>query len=176
MNMLRLRVLTGLHFVFGTIYAVGSYLITNPEEISPWVLLIILPLSATMMTFYLWILHALNDTIQDLVERKQNVKAVMYMRLWRLIIWSVLCIAAFFFLNSFQIATGSADSYVQVWKYKWFLLDGWLNIVYFSVFITIIYLWRPTANNKRFAMSEEVSKVVLGATTKFDRLAKKILK
>jgi hypothetical protein len=37
-----------------------------------------------------------------------------------------------------------------------FFLDGWLNILYLAVFVTIVYILRPTANNKRFAMSEEV--------------------
>jgi hypothetical protein len=38
-----------------------------------------------------------------------------------------------------------------------FFLDGWLNILYLVVFTTIVYILRPTANNKRFAMSDEVS-------------------
>ena len=37
-----------------------------------------------------------------------------------------------------------------------FFLDGWLNILYLVVFVTIVYILRPTAHNKRFAMSEEV--------------------
>ena len=31
---------------------------------------------------------------------------------------------------------------------KWFLLDGWLNILYLVVFTVIVILWRPTENNK----------------------------
>ena len=155
-QMKRIWLLTGAHFVFGVLFAVGTYMISDPEDLSIWVLFIVIPLSGTMMVFYMWILTGLNETIQDLVDRKQTVKAEMYMRLWRLIIWSVICVAAFFFLNSFDIATSTTADYVKTWSYQWFLLDGWLNVVYFSVFITIIFLWRPTANNKRFAMSEEL--------------------
>ena len=45
---------------------------------------------------------------------------------------------------------------VCVYAYRRFFLDGWLNILYLVVFATIVYIIRPTANNKRFAMSEEV--------------------
>lgn len=45
---------------------------------------------------------------------------------------------------------------LESWSDFRFFLDGWLNILYFVVFVTIVYILRPTANNKRFAMSEEV--------------------
>jgi len=37
-----------------------------------------------------------------------------------------------------------------------FFLDGWLNILYLVVFVTIVVILRPTPNNSRFAMSDEV--------------------
>ena len=37
-----------------------------------------------------------------------------------------------------------------------FFLDGWLNVLYLVVFASIVYILRPTAHNKRFAMSDEV--------------------
>jgi len=37
-----------------------------------------------------------------------------------------------------------------------FFLDGWLNILYLIVFVTIVYILRPSANNKQFAMSDEL--------------------
>ena len=38
-----------------------------------------------------------------------------------------------------------------------FFLDGWLNILYLVVFVTIVVILRPTPHNSRFAMSDEVS-------------------
>lgn len=40
---------------------------------------------------------------------------------------------------------------------RWFLLDGSLSLIYLAVFVSIAYLWRPTGNNQRLAMSEELA-------------------
>ncbi|KAK9449699.1 lung seven transmembrane receptor-domain-containing protein [Limtongia smithiae] len=156
-TMLKCRILAGLHFVFGVLYVVSSFLIT-PDTAGPLVLLVILPLAASMTAFYLWILSSLNGTIRDLVARKQNVKALMYRRLWRLLFTSIIIIFGFFFLNSLIFADRNAIDFVpRHWKSRWFVLDGWLNVVYFLDFIIIAFLWRPTKNNRRFAMSDELA-------------------
>ncbi|KAG5462746.1 MAG: hypothetical protein BJ554DRAFT_3741 [Olpidium bornovanus] len=33
-------------------------------------------------------------------------------------------------------------------------LKGWMNVLYLIVFVTICYLWRPTANNLRYGLEE----------------------
>lgn len=155
--MLKCRILAGLHFVFGIVYAISSFLIT-PDTAGPLILLVIMPLAATMTAFYLWILSSLTATIKDLNERKQNVKALMYRRLWRLLFGSILVIFAFFFINSLLFADRNATDFVpRHWKSRWFVLDGWLNVIYFVDFVLIAFLWRPTKNNRRFAMSDELA-------------------
>lgn len=154
--MVWIRYLAVTHFAFGVIYAVASLSIT-PENAGPLVLLIVLPLAATLTIFYVWTLNSLGSTMKDLRERKQTVKAAMYRRLWWCILMSIIVIFLFFFLNSWSFAGQSADDFVpRTWKTRWFLLDGWLNIVYFLDVAFIAYVWRPTANNRRFAMSDEV--------------------
>lgn len=148
------------HFVFGIVFAIGAMLVT-PESASPWVLLIIVPLTATTTAFYVWIIHSLNYTIKDLAERKQSVKMTMYKRVWGLLLWSVVVLFSFFFINVAAFARSSTDDFApENWKSRWFFLDGWLNVLYLVVFATIIYILRPTDNNKRFAMSEEVCSLV----------------
>lgn len=150
------RVLALCHFVFGVIYAVASLTIT-PENAGPLVLLVILPLAATLTAFYVWTLNSLNLTMKDLLERKQSVKAMMYKKLWWCILASIVVIFGFFFLNSFSFAGRSDPDFVpNHWKTRWFILDGWLNLVYLVDIAYVAYLWRPTANNRRFAMSDEV--------------------
>jgi Lung seven transmembrane receptor len=166
--MWRCRILAIAHFIFAIIFAIGSMLVT-PESASPWILLIIVPLTATTTTFYVWIISSLNGTIRDLAERKQTVKMTMYKRVWGLLLWSVLVLFSFFFLNVAAFAQSNADDFApENWKSRWseldlgfyadsrFFLDGWLNVLYLVVFATIVYIIRPTANNKRFAMSDEV--------------------
>ena len=155
-SMLYVRILAATHFVFGVIYAVTSLSIT-PESAGPLVLLVIMPLSATLTAFYVWTLSSLNLTMKDLADRKQKTKFMMYKKLWWCILGSILVIFGFFFINSFALAgTYNADFVPSHWQTRWFILDGWLNLVYLFDIAFIAYLWRPTANNRRFAMSDEV--------------------
>lgn len=156
-TMLVVRGLAIAHFVFGVIYAIASFTVT-PDTAGPLVLLIILPLTGTLTAFYIWTLNSLKATMKDLIERKQHVKALMYKKLSYSIIASILIIFGFFFLNSFNLAGRNSPDFVPFhWKTRWFILDGWLNLVYLVDLCIVAYLWRPTANNRRFAMSDEVS-------------------
>ncbi|KAL8680396.1 MAG: hypothetical protein Q9186_003425 [Xanthomendoza sp. 1 TL-2023] len=156
-TMVYVRFLAIAHFVFGVIYAVASLSIT-PDNAGPLILFVILPLAGTLTAFYVWTLNSLNYTMKDLLERKQSVKAMMYKKLWWCILASIVVIFAFFFLNSFTFAERSAPNFVPMhWKTRWFILDGWLNLVYMIDIAYVAYLWRPTANNRRFAMSDEIA-------------------
>ncbi|KAI9683953.1 MAG: hypothetical protein M1829_004288 [Trizodia sp. TS-e1964] len=175
--MMVVRGLAATHFVFGVIYSVASLSITpdsvgeipglelclhsalkNLMSLGPLVLLIVLPLAATLSIFYVWTLNSLAATLKDLVDRKQSVKALMYRKLWWSILVSVLVIFGFFFINSITFVGRSDPDFVpNHWKTRWFILDGWLNVVYLFEISFVAYLWRPTANNRRFAMSDEIA-------------------
>jgi hypothetical protein len=155
--MLWVRGLAITHFFFGVIYAVASLTVT-PDEAGPLVLLVIMPLAGTLTAFYVWTLNSLGITMKDLIDRKQTVKALMYKKLWWCILGSIAVIFGFFFLNSLTFAGRHDPDFVpENWKTRWFILDGWLNLVYMVDLAYIAYLWRPTANNRRFAMSDEVT-------------------
>ncbi|KAG0648720.1 Membrane PTM1 [Hyphodiscus hymeniophilus] len=156
-TMIYVRYLAGAHFVFGLIYSIASLTIT-PEHAGPLVLFVILPLAGTLTAFYVWTLNSLNGTMKDLNERKQTTKAAMYRKLWWCILASIMVIFGFFFFNSFTFASASDPDFVPFhWQTRWFILDGWLNLVYLADVIFIAYVWRPTANNRRFAMSDELA-------------------
>jgi len=42
-----------------------------------------------------------------------------------------------------------ADYAAKSWRIRWWLLDGWLSLLYLFAFSGIAYLWRPSANNSR---------------------------
>ncbi|KAI6715859.1 hypothetical protein JHW43_001681 [Diplocarpon mali] len=156
-TMIYVRYLAGAHFVFGLIYSIASLTVT-PETAGPLVLFVILPLAGTLTAFYVWTLNSLNMTMKDLFERKQTQKFSMYRKLWWAILGSILVIFGFFFFNSFTFASAGDPDFVPFhWKTRWFILDGWLNLVYLGDVVFIAYMWRPTANNKRFAMSDELA-------------------
>ncbi|ROT42771.1 hypothetical protein SODALDRAFT_326928 [Sodiomyces alkalinus F11] len=167
-TMIWVRWLAIAHFAFGLVYAVTSLLIT-PEQAGPFVLLIVLPLASTLTAFYVWTLNSLNFTLKDLRERKQHAKEAMYKKLWWCILVSIFVIFGFFFFNSFSFASINDPDYVPFhWKTRWFVLDGWLNLVYFADVAFIAYVWRPTANNRRFAMSDEIAQDDDGTFTMAD--------
>ncbi|KPI38127.1 Membrane protein PTM1 [Cyphellophora attinorum] len=156
-TMIYVRILAIVHFVFGVIYAIASLAVT-PDTVGPIVLFVILPLAGTLTAFYVWTLSSLNATMKDLIDRKQKTKALMYKRLWWCLLSSIMVIFGFFFYNSFALAGSSeADFIPNHWRGRWFVLDGWLNCVYFVDVAFIAYLWRPTENNRRFAMSDELA-------------------
>ncbi|EEY20879.1 PTM1 [Verticillium alfalfae VaMs.102] len=167
-TMIWVRWLAIAHFVFGLVYAVTSLLVT-PDEAGIFVLLIVLPLASTLTAFYVWTLNSLNFTLKDLRERKQHTKEAMYKKLWWCILISIFVIFGFFFFNSFSFASVNDPDYVPFhWKSRWFILDGWLNLVYFADVAWIAYVWRPTANNRRFAMSDEIAQDDDGTFTMAD--------
>ena len=150
------RVLAVLHFTFGVVYSVASLTIP-PEMDSPFVLLVILPLSGTLTAFYILTLNSLKQTMKELKERKQHQKGHMYNCLWWSLAISMIAIFGFFFVNSLTLVSRSSDFASTYWGRRWFVLDGWLNVVYLANLTTIAYLWRPTANNRRFALSDELA-------------------
>ncbi len=163
-TMIIVRGLAITHFVFGVIYAIAS-LTVAPEDVGPLILLVVLPLVGTMTAFYVWTLNALGATMKDLMQRKQRVKAHMYRKLWWCILGTIVIVFGFFFINSFIFAgLGDPDFTPNHWQTRWFVLDGWLNLVYLADVAFIAYVWRPSANNRRFAMSDEVSFFLLGPT------------
>ncbi|GAB7357841.1 hypothetical protein MBLNU230_g0012t1 [Neophaeotheca triangularis] len=156
-TMIWVRWLAITHFVFGVIYAVASLSVT-PENAGPLVLLVVLPLAGTLTAFYVWTLNSLNVTMKDLMTRRQTIKASMYRKLWWCILGSIAVIFAFFFVNSWTFAGQSNEDFVpKHWPTRWFILDGWLNLVYLFDVAFVAWVWRPTANNRRFAMSDEIA-------------------
>ncbi|TVY62696.1 Membrane protein PTM1, partial [Lachnellula suecica] len=156
-TMVWVRYLAGAHFVFGLIYSIASLTI-SPENAGPLVLFVILPLAGTLTAFYVWTLNSLNATMKDLNERKQTTKALMYRKLWWCILASIMVIFGFFFFNSFTFASTSDPNFVPFhWQTRWFVLDGWLNLVYLADVVFVAFVWRPTPNNRRFAMSDELA-------------------
>jgi hypothetical protein len=49
------------------------------------------------------------------------------------------------------------DYAAKTWKSRWWLLDGWLSLLYLGAFSAIAFLWRPSENNRRLAMSDELA-------------------
>lgn len=67
-------------------------------------LVLIFPLSITLTAFLMWIIISLNGTILHLQQRKQRSKLQMFQRLWRILVLSVIAVAAFFVVSSMSLS------------------------------------------------------------------------
>ncbi|PRT53877.1 hypothetical protein B9G98_01497 [Wickerhamiella sorbophila] len=140
------------------LYALDSYLMFSEDEEGTLKLLMFLPLSITMVASYIWTLRSLAGTTAYLTERHQQVKARMYRLLWWILIGSALALFLFVLLHTLFTSTQRLKDFINnYWKTKWLLSDGWPNIVYFVSFGLICLIWAPTANNRQYAMSTQLS-------------------
>jgi hypothetical protein len=157
-TMLKCQLLAGAHFVFGVLYAVGIVELELESTSALILLLFVIPLAFTLSGFLLWIMYSLNATISQLRSRKQRYKLTMFERLHRILLFTVVFILIFFVVSSLSFSGRLAEDYAaKSWKYRWWLLDGWLALLYLGAFSDIAFLWRPSANNRRLAMSDEIA-------------------
>ncbi|KAL5034175.1 hypothetical protein RTP6_002039 [Batrachochytrium dendrobatidis] len=77
-TMKRCIILTVVHFVFGVSYATAS--LVSAEKNNFTIIILVIPLSLTMMAFYVWTFTAITETMARLEARRQSVKLRMYNR------------------------------------------------------------------------------------------------
>ncbi|KAF9648501.1 hypothetical protein BDM02DRAFT_3239315 [Thelephora ganbajun] len=152
-KMFKCQALTGAHFVFGVLYAVGIVELELELTSALVLLLFVVPLAFTLSGFLLWIMFALNTTMAHLKQRKQRYKLGMFTKLHRILLGAVAIIAIFFVVSTVSFSARFAEDYAaNTWKVRWWLLDGWLALLYFAAFVSIAYLWRPSMNNRRYVI------------------------
>ncbi|ESK95509.1 integral membrane protein [Moniliophthora roreri MCA 2997] len=152
-TMLKCQALALAHFIFGILYAIGIVELELESTSGLVLLLFVIPLAFTLSGFLLWIMYSLNATIAQLRARKQRYKLRMFERLNYILMFSVLVILIFFVVSSFSFSGRLAEDYAaKSWKVRWWLLDGWLALLYLVSFSLIAYLWRPSENNRRYVI------------------------
>ncbi|KAI0034184.1 lung seven transmembrane receptor-domain-containing protein, partial [Vararia minispora EC-137] len=157
-TMRRCQILAGFHFIFGVLYAVGIVELEFESTSALVLLMFVIPLAFTLSGFLMWTLYSLNATIVHLRSRKQHFKLRMFQRLQWILIFVVIVITIFFFVSSLTFSGRLAEDYAaKSWQMRWWLLDGWLSLLYFTAFAAIAYLWRPSPHNSRLLMSEELA-------------------
>lgn len=78
-------------------------------------------------------MYALNATIVDLETRKQSYKKQMYTKLYRILIGAAIVILASFVITSISFSARFEEDYAsETWQTRWWLLDGWLALLYLS--------------------------------------------
>lgn len=170
-TMFRSKILAGCHFAASMIYLIGNYhnaangSTTSSSDIesegvgaSLWILLPLLPVTITLTLYYILILTSIRNTTASLHKQRQVIKLQLYENLFRIISLSVILTICGLVLSSFIFLSLSTTQVIEEhWKGSFFIFDFWPSCVFFSVFLGISWLWRPTETSYMLAVSQQVS-------------------
>ncbi|KAI9155855.1 hypothetical protein H9P43_008965 [Blastocladiella emersonii ATCC 22665] len=155
-DMRRCQTLALVHLVFGALYT--GFTLKQSEHKGLGILLVVLPLAITLTVFYVWTLTALTATTQHLQLRRQHFKLQMYSALWRLLFFAGLNLVLYFIVNTVWFSKRDDVVFIaRWWRWRWFVVDGWLNALYSVSMLVVAWMWRPTSNNARYGLEELVS-------------------
>ncbi|SCU92038.1 LAFA_0F07536g1_1 [Lachancea sp. 'fantastica'] len=154
--MRRCQIFAIVNFAASVAYLIQSYL-TNPESVTLWPLATLLPLGITMLGFYFWILRSMSQTLRYLQEQRQVVKLKMYKKLLSTIYFSLFVLFAGIVLSSFVfLGMNTIEMVEQHWRTRFFFVEFWPSLVYYFVFVTTAFIWRPTDTSYMLACSQQL--------------------
>ncbi|KXS13874.1 hypothetical protein M427DRAFT_58131 [Gonapodya prolifera JEL478] len=143
--------LAWVHFVFGNLYIAGQMVSRDVNLFN--FLVFVLPIALAMTVFYIWTFSALAQTIQTLELRRQVHKLSMYRALYRLLIAGMVGLGVFLACMSIAFRGHTEEAWMaRNWKIRWLWTEGFLNVLYALIFWSVLFLWRPTANNSRYGL------------------------
>ncbi|EDO16814.1 hypothetical protein Kpol_1056p15 [Vanderwaltozyma polyspora DSM 70294] len=154
--MRRCQMFAVFNFAIATAYLIQNYL-SNPESTSLLILITFIPLGITLFAFYYMILRSMTKTMIYLREQRQVVKLGMYKKLITIIYGSLFLIFMGTIVSSFvYIGTNTIEMIEQHWRTRFFYTDFWPTLVYFGVFVTLAFIWRPTSTSYMLASSQQL--------------------
>ncbi|SCU97471.1 LAMI_0F10198g1_1 [Lachancea mirantina] len=154
--MRRCQALAVVNFALSVAYLIQNYL-TNPETTSLLPLITLLPLMISVALFYFLIMRSLSRILRYLQEQRQVVKLKMYRRLLATISISLLVLVAGLVVSSFVfLGMNSIEMIEQHWRTRFFFVDFWPSLVYYFVFVTVAFFWRPTDTSYMLACSQQL--------------------
>ncbi|XP_052579348.1 transmembrane protein 87B isoform X1 [Peromyscus californicus insignis] len=133
-----------LYLVFAAVEGAMRVLGANDSDL---VLLASLPLSLLDSGLCWWIFISLAQTMKTLRLRKNTVKFSLYRHFTNTLIFAVLASIVFMVwtTKTFRIAKCQSD-----WMELW-VDDAFWSFLFSLILIVIMFLWRPSANNQRYA-------------------------
>ncbi|PWA01684.1 hypothetical protein BB558_002188 [Smittium angustum] len=143
-----------LHFISGCIYGT-SVAFRDQNELNDMSLFVVLPISIFTTIYYVWTMKAVLATTHILETRRQSYKLDMFNKMWKLLMFNIVAFTMFIVLNIIQVSLFSNGDYiVSTWKWRWLMIDGWLNFQFFITFVVVLWWWRPTSNNHRYGLEQ----------------------
>nr|XP_020461263.1 transmembrane protein 87A-like isoform X2 [Monopterus albus] len=113
------------------------------------VLLAAIPLAVLDSTLCWWIFVSLAQTMKLLKLRRNVVKLSLYRHFTNTLIFAVIASVIFIIWTSrtFRMADCQSD-----WRELW-LVDAFWRFLFSTILLVIMFLWRPSANNQRYAFT-----------------------
>lgn len=96
-----------------------------------------------------WIFSSLSQTTRTLRLRRNVIKLSLYRHFTNTLIFAVLASVVFMVWVTFDHRTAEC---LTDWKELWFD-EGYWHLLFSLVLLVIMFLWRPTNNNKRYAFT-----------------------
>jgi len=96
-----------------------------------------------------WIIASLVSTIRTLRMRRNVIKLTLYRHFSNALAFGILSCVAF---EVWWIHL-TKEGCIQNWKEYWLSDDIFWNVLFTMILIVIMFLWRPTVNNSRYAFS-----------------------
>ncbi|XP_039995437.1 transmembrane protein 87A isoform X2 [Xiphias gladius] len=135
-----------LYFAFASIE--GVLRITGAKD-SDLALLANIPLALLDSSLCWWIFVSLAQTIKTLKLRRNPVKLSLYRHFTNTLIFAV--IASIIFMGwtakKFRLADCQSD-WIELW-----VEDAFWRFLFSLILLVIMFLWRPSANNQRYAFT-----------------------
>ncbi|XP_060943050.1 transmembrane protein 87A [Limanda limanda] len=135
-----------LYFAFASIE--GVLRITGAKD-SDLALLANIPLALLDSSLCWWIFVSLAQTIKTLKLRRNPVKLSLYRHFTNTLIFAV--IASIIFMawttKKFRLADCQSD-WIELW-----VEDAFWRFLFSIILLVIMFLWRPSANNQRYAFT-----------------------
>ncbi|XP_061600795.1 transmembrane protein 87A isoform X2 [Cololabis saira] len=142
----RVVVLGVLYFAFASIE--GVLRITGAKD-SDLALLASIPLALLDSSLCWWIFVSLAQTIKTLKLRRNPVKLSLYRHFTNTLIFAVIVSIIFmgWTTKKFRLADCQSD-WVELW-----VEDAFWRFLFSVILLAIMFLWRPSANNQRYAFT-----------------------
>ena len=125
------------------------------EKVETWMRVILIPPVAIINgIFWWWTFVSLNRTIEQLQIRKQYAKLQLYKSFTIVLIIALLSAISFAIYEMYYVLK---QLYFAKWERLWLMEVGFWQILFSSIFVAIMILWRPSEHFKRYAESTQLT-------------------
>uniref|UniRef100_A0A0N5AW21 Lung seven transmembrane receptor family protein n=1 Tax=Syphacia muris TaxID=451379 RepID=A0A0N5AW21_9BILA len=137
-----------IHFIFSAVEALTRVSKTHAEGIKQKQLAS-LPLVIVEVIIFWWVFTSIINTMRTLRVRRNEVKLAVYRHFTNALCFAVTISAVFMmwtiYIHNFQKC-------LTDWKEYWVDIAFW-HVLFCSILIVIMILWRPSQNNQRYAFT-----------------------